>query len=171
MLIEDFNRTVDTWIKELDHYNLIQLCLKPSPASWSLGQVYFHLVKNTSYYIEEIKVCLSAEANMDQEKSPEAVTMFRNNEFPDAVIEGPDTNVETPQPGSKEELMNALLNLKHEMNRVYCIISNSHNKGKTKHPGLGYFSADDWLQFAEMHLRHHLRQKKRIDDFFKVDEY
>ena len=27
--------------------------------------------------------------------------------------------------------------------------------GKTKHPGLNYFTAKEWLQFAEMHLRHH----------------
>jgi hypothetical protein len=39
--------------------------------------------------------------------------------------------------------------------------------GKTKHPGSNYFTAKEWLQFAEIHLRHHLKQKKRIDDFFE----
>jgi hypothetical protein len=44
----------------------------------------------------------------------------------------------------------------------------SHNldnaTGKTRHPGLLYFSALEWLRFAEMHMRHHFRQKKRIDE-------
>jgi hypothetical protein len=47
------------------------------------------------------------------------------------------------------------------------IISKTLFKGKTKHPGLNYFTAKEWLQFAGMHLRHHLKQKKRIDDFLK----
>jgi hypothetical protein len=38
---------------------------------------------------------------------------------------------------------------------------------ETQHPGLYHFSANEWYQFAEMHFRHHVRQKKRIDDYLK----
>ena len=171
MLIDDFNHAIDTWIMELDHYKLTELRAKPSPRSWSLGQVYLHLIKNTWYYIEQIKICLSANDNLDKEASPEAIAMFRNNEFPDAILEGPDTNVVIPQPQSKEELKNSLLHLKDEMNNVHILVSNNLYQSKTKHPGLDFFSANNWLQFAEMHFRHHLRQKKRIDDFLKANEY
>lgn len=61
-----------------------------------------------------------------------------------------------------------LTNLKDEINKVEILISKSSFKGKTKHPGLGYFNASEWLRFAEMHFRHHLKQKKRIDDFLKI---
>src|SRR5947207_8391999 len=102
MLIEDFNDTIDTWLKELAHYKLTVLRAKPSAGSWSLGQVYFHLIKNTRYYIEQIKICASSNDHMHEEVSPEAIAMFRNNEFPDEMIEGPDTNLVVPQPQSKE---------------------------------------------------------------------
>ncbi len=85
-------------------------------------------------------------------------------------IEGPDTSIDIPQPYSKEELKNALSQIKDEINSLAILISNSHYKGKTKHPGLGYFSTHDWLQFADMHFRHHLRQKKRIDEFLRVNQ-
>ena len=170
MLIEHFNDTIDTWIKELDHYKLTELRTKPSAGSWSLGQVYFHLIRNTRYYIEQIKICASANDHMHEEASPGAMTLFSNNEFPDAILEGPDTNVVIPQPQSKDRLKGALLDLRNQMNHAAFLISNSSCKGKTKHPGLGYFNANNWLQFAEMHLRHHLRQKKRIDDFLKVNK-
>jgi len=49
------------------------------------------------------------------------------------------------------------------MNALAALIPASDFKGKTKHPGLLYFNAGEWLQFATIHLRHHLRQKKRID--------
>ncbi len=47
--------------------------------------------------------------------------------------------------------------------------SNSNFYGKSLHPGFRYLAADEWLQLAEMHLRHHFRQKTRIDDFLKQE--
>jgi len=94
--------------------------------------------------------------------------MFLNNYFPDEVLEGPPKSSHTLQPDNKEQLTNGLVNLKEELNNVGRLISTSLFNGKTKHPGLNYFNANEWLQFAEMHFRHHLRQKKRIDDFLKI---
>ncbi len=164
MLIDDFNYTIDIWIKELKQYDFIQLCAKPSPKSWSLGQVYMHLIEDTNYYIEKIKICVSTDNNENEEASPYAKTMFLNNDFPDEVIEGAPANSRIPQPGNKEQLMKCLVSLKDEMNNIEILISKSPFKGKTKHPGLNYFNANEWFRFAEMHLRHHLRQKKRIED-------
>jgi hypothetical protein len=168
MLTMHFNQTIDTWLKELERYNFDQLCAKPSPTSWSLGQVYMHLIDQTTYYIEQIKICLSTNDHESDEASPVAIKMFLNNEFPDEILEGPPSNASTPQPETKEHLRSCLTFLRKEMNDVGLLISKSPFKGKTKHPGLNYFSAGEWLQFAEMHLRHHLRQKKRIDGFLKI---
>ncbi len=165
--ISDFNHTIDLWIEELDRYNFDQLCIKPSPKSWSLGQVYMHLVYDTTYYLEQINICISTNENSTEEASPEAKAMFLNNEFPDAVLEGAPTNFLIPQPGSKQELENSFRNLKDKINKIWMLISTSRFKGKSKHPGLNYFNAYEWFQFAEMHFRHHLRQKKRIDEFLK----
>ena len=165
MVIENFNRALDNWIKELDQKTFIQLCTKPSATSWSLGQVCNHLIINTNYYLGQAEICLSTDDHRSEEMSPDAKIMFRNNAFPNEVIEGPPENAHTPQPESKEELMRNLLKLKEEINRIGILISKSTSKGKTKHPGLNYFSAMEWLQFGEMHFRHHLRQKQRIEKF------
>lgn len=170
MTTEVFDQTITSWIKGLDHYTLAELHSKPSPASWSLGQVYSHLIANTRYYIEEAKIGLRSDDHWHEPALPEGAVMLANNAFPDTIIEGPDTSTDIPQPHSKEELKTALLQIKDEMTNVLMLISNSHHKGKTKHPGLGYFSAHDWLQFADMHFRHHLRQKKRIDKFLIADQ-
>jgi DinB superfamily len=163
------NHIIDTWIKELEQYDFTRLCAKPSPEGWSLGQVYMHLIDQTNYYIEQIKICVSTNDNVIEEASPAAKTMFLNNEFPDEIIEGPPENFLTPQPRNKEQLMSSLMNLKEEIKNAEILISKSPFKGKTRHPGLKYFNAREWYQFAEMHFRHHLRQKKRIDDFLKIN--
>jgi hypothetical protein len=167
MVTEDFNRAMDVWIEELEEYDLVQLCTKPSANSWSLGQVYMHLIDDTNYYVDQIKICVTTNDNVAEEASQDAKAMFLKNSFPDQIIEGPPSNANIRQPENKEQLMSALINLKSEMNTVGLLSAQTGFKGKTKHPGLGFFNAKEWLQFAEMHFRHHLRQKKRIDYFLK----
>ncbi len=169
--MDDFNRTLDIWINDLPGKTFEQLCVKPSSKSWSLGQVYVHLIENTLYYLEQAKVCLATNDHASDEMSDHAKEMFANNQFPDMLIEGPAENATTPQPTSKEELLLGMQNLKSEANRLANLMSVSAFKGKTKHPGLLYFNASEWLQFGEMHMRHHLRQKKRIEEFLKSRLY
>ncbi|WP_428660383.1 DinB family protein [Runella sp.] len=168
MLIENFDHTIDFWIMELEQYSFTQLCTKPSSAAWSLGQLYIHLINDTRFYIEQLRNCIATNENADEEASAFAKAMFFNNEFPDEAIEGAPSNAYILQPDSTLQLMNDFLNLKADIRTVGQLIAENSSKGKTKHPGLGYFNADEWFQFAEMHLRHHVRQKKRIDRFLKM---
>ncbi|MBV4357190.1 DinB family protein [Pinibacter aurantiacus] len=167
MLIDDFNDIIDYWIAGLNHYTFEQLSTKPSAESWSLGQLYMHLLENTDFYIDQIAICISNNDFLNEAAANHANEMFRNNEFPDQLIEGPPENAATPQPISKHQLQAALVSLKMKMNRTASLMAKSDFKGKTKHPGLNYFGAEDWLRFAEMHFRHHLRQKARIDIFLQ----
>lgn len=167
MLIKDFNNTIDLWIKALDQYDFRQLCTKPSADGWSLGQVYVHLIDDTNYYIEQVKLCIATNEHSLEEASPTAKVMFLNNDFPDMAIEGAPSNSTMPQPESKAQLITHLTDIKNEINLLLELLEKSPAKGKTKHPGLHYFNAPEWLQFAEMHFRHHLRQKKRIDHFLE----
>jgi hypothetical protein len=168
--MKDFNHTLDNYIKELEYSDFSSLYTKPSPSSWSLGQLYMHIIEATHHYLEEANNCLSTEENSGEEMSPNGKTIFINNEFPDELIEGPESNNDTPQPKSKEELMQKLFALREKINQTQQLISKNSSQGKTKHPGLDYFNAREWFQFAEMHLRHHERQKKRIKDFLSTNK-
>ncbi len=166
--MEALNHPIDVWIKELENYSFVQLCIKPSPTAWSLGQLYGHLMEDTHFYLAQATLAASTDEHAFEEASPTAKGMFLRNTFPDEIIEGAPANALIPQPDSGQQLMNGLLNLKEKMRQVYELVSTSPYKGKTKHPGLGYFSAEEWLRFADMHFRHHLRQKQRIDRFIKM---
>lgn len=166
-MTEEFKRTIDHWLEQLDRYGFPQLRAKPSQSAWSLGQVYMHLIESTAHFLEEARRCLSSNDHEHEEASPSAKMMFDSNELPDILIEGPASNRNTPQPDSKDQLINGLMNLKAELDTLCALMSVSEFRGKTRHPGLRYFGAHDWLRFAEMHFRHHLRQKRRIDDFLK----
>jgi hypothetical protein len=127
-----------------------------------------HLVNDTNWFIEQIKICVSNNDNVEETMLPFAKAMFLNNSFPDEKLANP-ANANMPQPASKENLRQLFNKLKNDMNTVATQIENSKSTGKTKHPGLLYFNANEWLQFSEMHLRHHLKQKTRIENILKFN--
>lgn len=153
------------WTEALQEYSKAQLTHKPSLTAWSIGQVYVHIITNTQFFLEQAELCLKSEQNQSEMHSAEAAKMFENNAFPDLILEGPDENADTPQPSDKTVLKKSLEELVIAVSIVAGKMAIKDGGGKTKHPGLGYFSAVEWMRFAEMHIRHHLRQKKRLDHF------
>jgi len=163
-LLQAFNETIQKWIDFLDEYTLEMLCQKPDDNSWSLGQVYTHITDDTTWFVEQMTAAMQTRADSDKEMNENARTMLRNNSFPDILIEGPATGIVIKQPESGDEVRQKLLAIKADVNYLYAAFDPSKVIGKTRHPGLRYFNTLDWLQFAEMHMRHHFRQKKRIDE-------
>jgi hypothetical protein len=165
MSIDAFNSTIDHWIHALDQYDFETMLRKPSPAEWSIGQVYMHLIENADFCIEQIKLCLNNHDHADLDPAPHGKFMLEQNDFPDEIIEGPPSNQMTPQPESKDHIRERLLVIRKEVNDLAGIIQINTYTGKAKHPGLFYMNATEWLQFTEMHLRHHFRQKARINHY------
>lgn len=167
MAVTELETTIDTWINALHHYDLDVLQTKPNKNSWSLGQVYIHILNDTNYYIEQIESCLSHRENQFEEMTGFAAKLFLNNGFPDEKIEGdPVASQAIRQPTDKVDLTEQMTQLKARLLLLCMKVAKSNSIGKTKHPGLGYFNAREWLKFSEMHMRHHLRQKGRIEDAF-----
>lgn len=162
---EVFSHLIDQWIVALGNYDYEETLLKPDEHSWSIGQLYMHLIFDTKYFIEQINICTLSNDNEEETCTPFAKQIFENDGFPDKKIAGAVNNVKIPQPITKLQLIEELIAIRKEMTILAFIITGSKFKGKTKHPGLGYFSAPEWYQFAIYHFNHHLRQRKRIDEY------
>ncbi|HEY9197230.1 MAG TPA: DinB family protein [Mucilaginibacter sp.] len=163
MIFAGFIQTIDIWIDSLDGYTLEMLCRLPLNGSWSLGQVYRHIIDDTTWFMEQMEIALLNDDNTEMEMTEDARRLFAANDFPDIQIKGPATYTIIPQPKSKEELKAGLMSIKHYATKLFSDYNPELAKGKTEHPGFKFFSAIEWLQFADMHMRHHLRQKERID--------
>lgn len=143
-----------------------ELCKKPDSSSWSLGQVYMHLIDETTWYFDQIELCLGTSENSDKQMTETAKITFLNNAFPNEIIKGdPFISDKVKQPKNIDSLKKAFQQLKARGNDIWKKIEKSETQGKSRHPGLQFFSSIEWFQYAEMHLRHHLRQKNRIDNF------
>jgi hypothetical protein len=170
IILDQFNGTIDIWISSLDNYTLEMLSVHPKADSWSLGQVFIHLIDDTTWFVEQVRTCLLSNANSEKNMNEQARILLGNDEFPDMLLTGPSTGIPLRQPATKEELLQGLSSIKEKVNQLYFASDLSVSTGKTQHPGFQFFNAMEWLQFAEMHMRHHLRQKKRIDDKLFSDQ-
>jgi hypothetical protein len=168
--MDRLRNTLIEWINGLKRYNEDELLIQPAPGKWSIGQVYMHLLSETNYFLSQVKYCLEHDENILEEMNEEGRQMFLSGEFPDVKIDrGPGLS-EAIQPVNKQMLTDELEKLRQEIDLIEGKKDLSDFKGKTRHPGLGYFNAMEWLQFSEMHMRHHFRQKRRIDEFLSKRE-
>jgi len=166
MAIEKFNETLDIWMFELDSFSLEQLLMKPDPISWSLGQVYEHLIEETNWYNEQIEIALNDIQNANVPMTVKTQKLFEERSFPNQRILGdPLISENVKQPVSIDRLKSDLENLKIRTNEIWDRMTKAISYGKSEHPGMGYLNCYEWLQYAEMHMRHHLKQKSRVENF------
>jgi hypothetical protein len=137
---------------------------KRDKESWSIGQLYMHLLDDTNWYFDQIEIALQDIDHQFEPTSEKAKQILERGSFGGEKIKGdPQAAAKVLQPKSPEYLLNELQQLKNRAIVLWEKIRNNPT-GKSKHPGLGYFNSLQWLQFAELHLRHHLKQKNSIEE-------
>lgn len=166
MGISTFNRTIDIWIEELAKFNLHDLLRRPDEKSWSLGQLYQHILEETKWYFSQIEDSLIDKDNVCFETSEAAKILFERGAFEDRKFQGdPLISEKVKQPKSLAQLLRDFGLLKIEANNIWNRMEDTKEVGKSQHPGIGYLNCFEWLNYAEMHMRHHLKQKAGIESF------
>lgn len=166
MGITTFNRTIDIWMEELAKFNLHDLLRKPDEKSWSLGQLYQHILEETKWYFSQIEVALIDKDSAHFETSDAAKILFERGAFEDRKFQGdPLISEKVKQPNNVAQLVRDFEQLKMEANEIWKIMEGAKEFGKSQHPGIGYLNCFEWLNYAEMHMRHHLKQKAGIESF------
>jgi hypothetical protein len=168
-VFDAFVQIAALWESELDRYSDEQFALKPSPESWSIGQVYEHLVTGgLNYHCKQIEQCMLNDENQHENKTFLGKMIFLLHAFPPVRIKVPPSPAYTPQqPDNKERIKAGMKLLKLKLQDLSGEIDHAVHFGKTKHRVLGYLDAPEWYRLIVMHFRHHMLQKKRFDAFLK----
>ena len=161
--IEKFNETINIWIKELSEYSMEQLSFQPNEG-WSLGQVHQHVLDESNWYNSQLSQALEDDKHIEIEMTSAGQEIFMRGSFENKRIIGdPLISENVKQPATIQQLISDFQKLKLDTNLLWDAIISENHLGKSEHPGLGYFNAKEWLMYSEMHLRHHMRQKARIE--------
>lgn len=167
-VLSDFEKTAEIWRSALEHYSEEQFARKPDVNSWSIGQVYNHLVGGTRrYQLRQIAACLDGKGTHNGEgKTISGMIVFALGSFLPARIKVPPSDTYTPkQPAGIQEMKAGLNHLIEAMRQTGNALEGATEIQKTRHFILGALNAREWYQLTEMHFRHHLRQKGRLDQF------
>jgi hypothetical protein len=163
------DQVIDYWIAEVKGYNYDQLIAKPSATEWSIGQVGIHLwMSGKGFFFKNAERCLNKEnAEKGKGKNLTGHLVFTFRTFPPVKVKMPDkVAVEPRQPDSIEHMVSKLEEVKTLARQYINRIPQSDPAFKTKHPFMGWLNTAEWVQLCNIHFRHHIKQKKRIESHF-----
>lgn len=163
------HETIDYWMDEFKRYSFEQITAKPSEDSWSLGQVGIHLCMSAKgFFFKNAEKCLNKDGvQKGKGKSFSGHIIYTLRMFPPVKYEMPKQVAVVPkQPESKEQLIAKFEEVKQLASAYIKRIPESDPALKIKHPFLGWLNTAEWIQLCNIHFRHHLRQKKRIEQHF-----
>jgi hypothetical protein len=156
-----FDATCDRWVAGLDEYEEASWRKAPAPGVWSMSQVYTHILEVGALALDRIRVC-HERAEGRPKKTLAGKLVYLIGGLPPIRVKAPKSVNNAPaHPESKDVVRDALLSFKARMKELAPTVTSA--RGVATHPIMGKLTAPEWFIFMEMHLRHHLRQKKRID--------
>ena len=168
-----FSELIEFYIQEIDRYSDEQFTRKPAEDSWSIGQMYEHLALSHQYFfMKNAELCLAKEKGQEGGAPSEiGAGILSNNSFPPIKIK-PSRPAGTPEPvaQSRSHYKTALRKLQQEITDRAAAIDADANTYTIEHPRFGALNAQQWFQFHEIHFRHHLRQKRELDQFLGIEE-
>jgi hypothetical protein len=125
--------------------------------------MYVHLIYAAlDVYFPSILSCIRCPDNEAVLKTEAGNIIFREGEYPPDKVK---TTHKPQNPKDKQALEEGLELILTQARELLPIVEDSSTEDKFIHPRLGALNAMEWFALAEMHMRHHLLQKKELEGY------
>ncbi|MFN3849738.1 MAG: DinB family protein [Spirosomataceae bacterium] len=165
-IYDNLERVVNQYIISLDEYSDPQFSTKRDAETWSLGQMYEHLVLTSNFFfMANVMRCLEQrKGQIGGEKNEWGEKQFKYGGFPPRKFKIPEV-LQGPEPvaKSRDEYKSLLRKVLEDARKLVEPIAQNNGEYKTLHPPFGFLNANEWFYMMEMHFRHHLRQKEELE--------
>lgn len=165
-IFKEIQQATEKYRSKLAHIPDDTFQQSPAGGGWSYSEVYAHVFDLSILSLEAIDACLAAEAK--KRKTPfitRAILFF--GAFPPAMkFKVPDRFASRVKKVDKSIAKSMINQFEAKLKSYPDLLKRSDPAMKSPHPRLGYLNAAQWLRFMEIHLKHHLKQLKRIDKRF-----
>lgn len=161
-------KIVDAYRAHLSTKNEENFQLTPPIGGWSYSEVYSHIFDSSLLSLMAIQNCLNGDGKQEGTSFGVKVVLFFGRFPPGKKYNVPSklmTRVKKINLMAAEQFM---IDFELQLAKIYPHINAANHKIKAKHPRLGYLNAKQWLRFIEIHLHHHLKQLKRIENSFEL---
>ncbi|AXT51056.1 hypothetical protein D1818_09540 [Aquimarina sp. BL5] len=168
-----FKKRSEKWYQDLQNYSQESLYHKPSSDQWTLAELYDHIMRVAkTYQLPNFHKCIDNDTRNGKPKNSAAYLIFNLNITPSRNIKMesfPSKIVAdfTPEILDRDILENNFKEFIAETISKESLVKKCDTKIKHSHPFFGMINAIEWFSLIEIHMRHHERQKKRLESMNK----
>jgi hypothetical protein len=138
----------------------------PPIGGWSYSEVYAHIFDSSNLSLQAMEKCLEGLGKDRPTNFSAKLILFMGMLPPGIKYKVPKVLAERVKVISISEAEELIQQFKEQLDKDYKKMSRARIDLKTAHPVLGFLNAKQWLRFIEIHLKHHLKQLKRIEKSF-----
>jgi len=159
------------FIQELGNYPEEQFQYKNDEETWSLAQMFQHMYTASTFFMYSASNCLrQRKGSTEGEKTPVGVGLYQRNAFPDKEIKQPKEWIKgAPEAKTQEETKQQWQALLPKLKELAEAVAQDDGSYKNNHVFFGMLTATEWYQQIEMHNRHHLKQKKKLENLANIE--
>jgi len=165
-LFSSIHNLTEAYRTRLSTIDDAQFQLTPSIGSWSYSEVYSHIFDSSILSVQAMENCLEGQGKKHSTAFIVKVILFLGSLPPGRKYKVPkklEARVKKITKMEAEELIRRFI---QQLEPDYKRMGKARSDIKVPHPRLGYLNARQWLRFIEIHLKHHLKQLKRIENSF-----
>ena len=164
----------DEWLADLRLLDETVIQIKPDEKSWSLAELYDHVMRVArTYQIPNMERSMTEAAKKKKRKNKYGIAIFnlglrkdvkiKMEKFPKPLVDN-----FTPVKRNKSDLLNDFISFIEEVNGLKDILDKSSRKNKHYHPMFGDLNTKEWFSLIELHLWHHDKQRRSIKTALEV---
>ncbi|MEJ5994174.1 DinB family protein [Pedobacter sp. Du54] len=165
-VLHSIGKTVDAYERILASVGDDVFTATPSNGGWSYSEVYSHIFDSSLLSLQAVQKCIDGGgANEKTTFGAKAILFFgmlppgKRYKVPKRLAE----RVKKIDFATAEQFID---DFGLQLAKITPQLGKSNPSIKVAHPRLGFLNARQWLRFIEIHLNHHLKQLKRIENSF-----
>ncbi|MEE8106059.1 MAG: DinB family protein [Planctomycetota bacterium] len=168
-VLHKFETTSGTWRQALARRTDECFSKERADGEWTLGQACDHVTSVSLKFLEGAEALARGEGQPGRTGLMPKIMINLVGSLPPGRFKVPNNlppefaTFATPNPITKTEAIARFEEVERRHRELLDPVSAASPKTCSKHPAAGWLNAGQWYKLSEMHMRHHLRQLRRIE--------
>ena len=134
----------------------------PVEESWSYSEVYQHIFDSSMLSVEAMEAILNGKGKAGSPTLPGKAILFAGAFPPGMRFKVPEILEGRVKKISKTDAERLIQTFTQSLEKIYPAVAHADKNLTASHPRLGELNAGEWIRFTEIHIKHHLKQIRRI---------
>ncbi|SOD19728.1 DinB family protein [Pedobacter xixiisoli] len=160
-------KTAEAYRQKLEGFDSENFQTEPPIGGWSYSEVYAHIFDSSLLSLMALNNCINGEGKVKPTAFVVKVILFFGSLPPGRKYKAPSKIAVRVKKISIAAAQQFITDFELQLAQTYPKMKDADPRMKVKHPVIGYLNTEQWLRFIEIHLNHHYKQLKRIENSFK----